>query len=372
MPNLSINLPILSCPNGYPTVNIEYNSPMGISGYVNLGNTCFLNSCLQVLNHTYELMALHKSLSQRACMETDIWNEYDMLRSATLTNNQTINPLPFVKMIHTLAMQKGKTLFTGWAQNDMPEFLLFMIDIMHQSICRKTSAQVLSLPNANHSAKDNLAKQCLEVLGEVYSREYSEIMDLFYGLYVSKISSLETPSSQSFKPDPFFILDLPIPDPTENRPYVSIHDCFNQFVSIEELTGENMWFNETTGKKENATKQMMFWNLPPILVICLKRFTHEGHKKHTTVVFPIDNLDLSQFVVGYNSSSYKYDLYGVCNHMGTTMGGHYNSFVRNILASPKSQWICYDDSHTSIIDDPVSMITPMAYCLFYRRKNMIA
>jgi ubiquitin carboxyl-terminal hydrolase 4/11/15 len=45
------------------------------------------------------------------------------------------------------------------------------------------------------------------------------------------------------------------------------------------------------------------------------------------------------------------------------MGGHYTAFVKNDAAN---KWIHYDDNGVSIIDNPASVVTPMAYCLFYR------
>jgi ubiquitin C-terminal hydrolase len=146
----------------------------------------------------------------------------------------------------------------------------------------------------------------------------------------------------------------------------NLYGCFDLFVRPEFLDGENAWFNETSQQKENVRKQISFWNFPNILVISLKRFTPDGRgKMNQRIDFPLENLDLSKYVRGYNAKSYIYDLYGVCNHMGGPAGGHYTSFVKNAT----NEWYHYNDRNVNRIDDVSSIVTPMAYCLFYRKKK---
>jgi ubiquitin C-terminal hydrolase len=191
-------------------------------------------------------------------------------------------------------------------------------------------------------------------------------MDLFYGIYVSQIVSLDN-KVHSTKPESFFILDIPIPTITTTDG-CTIYDCFDQFIMSETLSEENAWYNEKTGKKEDVLKTLGFWNFPKILVITLKRFSPDGtEKKETLVDFPLENMDLSKYVSGYNPQQYVYDLFGICNHIGGISGGHYTAFVKN----SDEKWLNYDDELVQEIPSPVSnsIITPMAYCLFYRKKN---
>ena len=340
----------------------------GRVGLENLGNTCFLNACMQVLSNTYELNVFLDSNKYERTFKKDlpdarILSEWNDLRKVMWSGNGIITPNKFVHNIHEIAKVKKKEIFTGYVQNDMPEFLLFFIECVHNSISRSLNIRISGKTENNI---DKMATVCYEMLKTTYSKEYSEIMDLFYGIYISEIVSVEEDKCHSMKPEPFFILDLPVWDISNRQPVSSLIDCFDLYCKPEFLEGENAWYNEDTKQKENVKKQITFWNFPKILVIVLKRFSPDGkYKINSPIQFPVNNLDLSKYVRGYNSQSYKYDLYGICNHIGGVMGGHYTSFIRN----SEDQWLHYNDSSVEIVPEGTNIVTPMAYCLFYRKSG---
>lgn len=346
-------------------MDVIKNDPKGMVGLSNLGNTCFLNSCIQVLNHTYEIHFLVDSKIKSKLINVNlpdsvILKEWNDLRELMWSGNGTVSPNRFINTVQYIAGKKDRDIFTGWLQNDITEFLLFIIDCIHNSISRKITMKINGNPE---NQTDKLAIACYQLLQTTYSNDYSEIMDLFYGIYITSISSSDNKITHSLKPEHYFVLDLQIF--TRDGICNSIYDCFDLFVSPEEMTKENAWMNDATGEKEDILKGVSFWSFPKILVITFKRFSPNGSQKINNVIqFPLENLNLSKYVKGYNPNSYVYDLFGVCNHMGNVSGGHYTAFVKNMA----SQWIHYNDNVLEIVEDPSIIISPMAYCLFYRKK----
>jgi ubiquitin carboxyl-terminal hydrolase 8 len=219
----------------------------------------------------------------------------------------------------------------------------------------------MTISGTPSNTTDNIAIQCFEMIKKMYSKEYSEIWNLFYAVHVSEISDLKTGESLKITPEPYFILDLPIPAKTNSTTLI---DCFNLYVEGEILEGENGWINDATKERIDIRKKILFWSFPNILVIDLKRFNARFQKSQVLVTFPIDNLDLSEYVIGYKRQSYKYELYGVCNHSGGVMGGHYTAYVKNA----NGKWYHFNDTSVSEVGLPDSIVSPKAYVLFYRKK----
>ena len=344
----------------------KYNNK-GLSGLTNLGNTCFLNSCMQVISHTYELNQFLdlETYKRRLKNQYDsaLLIEWDELRKVLWKENCIVSPVKFVKTVQKLAEIKDKDIFTGYDQNDLPEFLIFVIDCFHNALSREVN---MNIQGTAENDRDKIALLCFDKIKQMYSKDYSEIWNIFYGIHVSQLVSVKTNALMSMRPEPFFIVNLPIP---QNNKSPTLLDCFDLYVEGEILDGDNSVLNEETGEKEAAIKNLMFWSLPTILVIDIKRFNSSNKKNQILIDFPLTNLNLSKYVIGYNKETYIYDLYGVCNHGGSVLGGHYTSFVKNA----NDKWYHYND--TSVIQVPEQVqnqqiVSSKAYCFFYRKRSI--
>ena len=102
-------------------------SGKGITGLANLGNTCFINATLQCFSHSYKFNNFLKDKKYEQFLnkkpESLILVEWDKLRDMMWSENCIISPGGFLNSVQRVAKLKNKHIFTGFAQNDLPEFI---------------------------------------------------------------------------------------------------------------------------------------------------------------------------------------------------------------------------------------------------------
>ena len=153
----------------------------------------------------------------------------------------------------------------------------------------------------------------------------------------------------------------------EDNDKQTLEKCLKKFCKEEQLEEGDEWYCSKCKTHVLAKKKMELYYVPKILIICFKRFikdsTFSWEKNEDEVEFPIDNLDLKNFVIGPDKDHSKYDLFAVSQHYGSTGFGHYTAVCKN-----DGKWYSYNDSScspTSASDAQSSA----AYVLFYRRQT---
>ena len=152
-----------------------------------------------------------------------------------------------------------------------------------------------------------------------------------------------------------------------NNENITIYDCFNQFKESENLKKNNEWHCKKCKKNILAEKQILFYYLPKLFIISLKRFKNSNgyyYKNNKYVDFPLKNLNLNELVCGFNKKNNIYDCFAICQHYGEMEGGHYTAVCKNI----DEKWYNYNDDSCYPCDEN-NLISSQAYIIFFRRKN---
>ena len=153
---------------------------------------------------------------------------------------------------------------------------------------------------------------------------------------------------------------------TSSNSTITLGDCLKNFSKEEKLEAGNEWYCPKCKKHTLATKKMELYYLPKILIICFKRFMRESYrwrKNEQLVDFPINNLNMGDYMIGPDKEHSKYNLFAVSQHYGSTAFGHYTAVCKNF-----NKWYSYNDSsvHPCSENDARSSA---AYVLFYRRET---
>ena len=161
------------------------------------------------------------------------------------------------------------------------------------------------------------------------------------------------------------ILDYP-EEKEEGNDIMTLKKLFELFTKEEKLKQGDEWYCPRCKEHVLAKKKMEIFYLPKILIICFKRFIKNSYswkRNDEMIYFPIENLDMKEFVVGPDKDHSKYDLFAVSQHFGDTGYGHYTAICKNL-----NKWYSYNDSsvHETSSDN---ILSSSAYVLFYRRQT---
>lgn len=106
---------------------------------------------------------------------------------------------------------------------------------------------------------------------------------------------------------------------------ITLDQCFGKFVEREQLGTQELWYCPSCKNHLAPVKKIDIWAAPDVLIIHLKRFQYvpgayfvHREKINDLVSFPIEELDLSEYVIGPHTDGAPpiYELYGVSEHSG--------------------------------------------------------
>ena len=234
-----------------------------MKGIINIGNSCYINSALQLLFNCDDFRLLCK-------YDSDLMKNINMY--------DTLNKFNPSEIKHIVA--KNNKIFANYSQQDSFEFIVYLLDYIDNINKTGISKEVHNLLYDKFGLQTNINIKC-------------------------KMSNC-LKESEHIENDLFLQLSLP-------NNINDLSDLYRYYKKQERLENDTAYNCENCKKKTVGRKRTTTSKWSNNLIIVLKRFDYMMRKNNKPINIPLE-------------WRHNYKLKGAVIHSGDTDGGHYIYF----------------------------------------------
>nr|CAH0109148.1 unnamed protein product [Daphnia galeata] len=334
-----------------------------LSGLVNEGNTCFINTTLQALaSCPIFIWWIDSILTRKSSNTTDVYlgttSSLNLTMAVINNQHQTISAHPFNTKQLIQSLEKH-----GWnlksEEQDAHEFFNMLFTTIDEEINSKKSKIAKGISINELTSTTNVCQ--------------STPSSPFRGYLASQLCCL-TCGHKSVRYDAFECLSIPLPklDVRNAFTMLNVEGLLKQFLAAETV-GEVQCDNcSVENGKSVFVKQLSLGKLPQCLCLHIQRcdWTNGGQltKRQDLVKFS-EELNVGNFVytnrLSGNFKPVPYRLRAVVEHLGMADSGHFVTFRRNVVDG-RTKWFYTSDSYirTATLEE---VLKSSPYMLFYER-----
>lgn len=299
------------------------DSYVGLTGLVNINNTCYMNTVIQCLRHLYPIMefCFDSNYMEKVYRSVPkiVVNFVDLVRTLWEYKTKAHRPISFYNQFI-----KSFNMYGSGHHEDATEFFIHLFSSLNEDCTQPEAKETIQYDPPSYFIemfyyKLNVAYGCVNCMGKMKSKsEYENI------LYLT----------------------------APNKPF-DLSTTIDFYLHQERFQCKHC--------EKSYCYEKSFVAFPKIMTIALKRHVQTGVVRGHVPVFS-KNESPCKFAYEIDLDDQIYSLKAIILHSGTVNAGHYTAVCKNHY---DEKWYLFNDESVSLANMYSTEIAKSAYAFFY-------